>query len=209
MIANCDETMVQMSSRSKVKVIIPRLNGYKRMRALPTLTHITFVPTIFANGSSTQTLIIYPMKNLPSELPLEELTKPIKFQVTGEPSGWITKEIFEMYCKETIIPKFQRQREKHGYNGRGLLVVDGHTSRWNADLMQTFHDENIYVVTLASHTSHICQPLDSLVFGCFKKGLRTHLRTALNEALHKSDFSKLEPEATEEEGLLRWKMTQM
>jgi hypothetical protein len=73
-------------------------------------------------------------------------------------------EIFERYCLDTIIPHFRHQRKNYEYDGRGLLIIDGHTSRWNAKLMEKLVEEKTDVVTLISRTSHICRPLDSLVY---------------------------------------------
>jgi hypothetical protein len=53
-----------------------------------------------------------------------------------------------------------------------LLLVDGHASRINPNLWQTFKDNDIEVLTFVSHASHVLQPLDLCVFGAFKSRLR-------------------------------------
>lgn len=187
MVANCDETMVQMNTKSRMKVIVPRLHGFKRFLEMPGLTHITFVCAAFANGAAAPSLIIYPFKNLPKEVTLESLIDDPEFLVTGRAGGWISTEIFEWYCKNVIIPQFNRVRMDKHYTGRGLFILDGHSSRWNASLMTEFNQNEIDVVTLVSHTSHVCQPLDALIFGSFKRGIRTHLRTSIKNALQYQD----------------------
>jgi hypothetical protein len=78
-----------------VSFIIPRLNGYNRFRETSLgILHISFALTIFADGSSPDTLIIYPTKKLPSEVPLEELATQENFKVTGNPGGWMTNGDF-------------------------------------------------------------------------------------------------------------------
>ena len=183
LIANCDETMVQMNANSRATIIVPRLKGYKRFREMPDSTHITFVVTAFANGDKVPTEIIYPCKTLPKEVLLESIITDPDYVITGRNGGWIDKEIFASYCKDVVIPRFEEQRRNYDIKGRGLFIVDGHSSRWNWELMEEFGRHEIDVVTLISHTSHVCQPLDALVFKFFKSGIRSHLRTALNHAL--------------------------
>jgi hypothetical protein len=180
MIANTDETMVQINTKKTMKIVVPRLNGYKRFVEEPNLAHITFVSTVFANGDHARTLIIYPSKTLPKELSLEDVLQDPGFVVTGRSGGWIDKDLFEQYCRTVVIPFYNEQRIRHKQpHSRGLFLVDGHSSRWNVTLMQEFANNHIDVVTLVSHTSHICQPLDSLVFGTFKTTLRKELKSTL------------------------------
>ena len=182
LIANCDETMVQLSSKRRVKIIIPKQKGLRHCAEEQDVGHITFLSTIFANGAHARTLIIYPQKTLPMELSLEEVADDSDFVVSGKSGGWIDKELFEQYCLQVIIPKFKEQRKLAPLDlQRGLLVVDGHSSRWNPDLMEKFSENNIDVVSLVSHTSHVCQPLDATVFGIFKEELGRSVRRALSE----------------------------
>ena len=156
---------------------------------------MTILPTIFANGDHARTLLIYPSKNLPKELSLEDIVNDPEYVITGRSGGWIDKEIFAQYCEMVVIPFFNQQRLTHNTpNARGLYLLDGHSSRWNVDLMRKFNQNNIDVLTLVSHTSHICQPLDAIVFGVFKsillKELRTQLRAARKRAI---DADSLRP----------------
>jgi len=61
----------------------------------------------------------------------------------------------------------------------GVFLVDGHTSRMSAKLMEEFRENNIKVPVLPSHASHVLQPLDLAVFGAFKAAISkgdSHLR---------------------------------
>jgi hypothetical protein len=198
LIANCDETMVQMTAQSKAVVVVPRLNGYKRFKEVLGGTHITFVVTAFANGDKAPTLIIYPCKTLPKKVTLESIIADPEFIITGRNGGWIDKEIFDLYCRNQVIPRFEEQRRTHSVKGRGLFLLDGHSSRWNWELMEEFSRHEIDVVTLISHTSHVCQPLDALVFKFFRAGIRSHLRTALNHAIQDTNSVCLYEDAVED-----------
>lgn len=180
MVANCDETMVQFSANNKMKIIMPKQGGYAHVRQEPQLQHITFLPTIFADGARATTLIIYPMKTAPQEYSLDKLSRDEDFAVAGQSQGWIDKSIFEQYCLKCIIPKFEKQRLKIDRpEARGLLIVDGHSSRMNAELMDSFDANGIDVITLVPHTSHVSQPLDAIVFSVFKQYLHKNLRQCI------------------------------
>lgn len=183
LIANTDETQLRITATKRPRIIVRRGRGVKYLKDEPEVQHLTLVPTVFANGSHARTLIIYPMRRLPRELTLEILADDEDFVVAGQGGGWITKEIFEAYCLRIIIPAFEEARKKAPPNKqRGLLILDGHSSRWNPKLMRAFQDHGIDVIVLLSHTSHVTQPLDAVVFGTFKHELARSVRRALNEA---------------------------
>lgn len=141
--------------------------------------------TIFADGTSADTLVIYPKKYLPKELSAENLARERGFAYCGQESGWITASTFDEYCTKIVIPRFEDERKRKGSSQRGLIVLDGHSSRANAELLKKLKNAYIDVVTFVSHTSHICQPLDVLVFGIFKAALRRNtisLPTAASQA---------------------------
>ena len=52
-----------------------------------------------------------------------------------------------------------------------ILVLDGHVSHVDLDVIQLAMSRNIKLIHLPSHSSHITQPLDVATFGCFKKAV--------------------------------------
>lgn len=172
MLANFDETMIQPHTTSSVKVVGFRDSNASVITAEPGLPHITLGVTIFADGTFINHLLIYPNKFVPQEVRGANAAHYINYSLAGQDSGWITKELFAAHCRETIIPAFLERRrrlaEKGVPNATGVLLVDGHSSRLNATLMEEFRQHNIKVPVLPSHASHVLQPLDLAVFGAFK-----------------------------------------
>ena len=171
MIANFDETMIQCTSK-KLTVV-----GHAEAKSLfisqqNEMPHITLGVCAFADGTHANHLIIYPLKKLPPEIDEDFLQTYPNTVFCGQPSGWISSEILENYLTKTVIGHFDVQRQKPGASHRGLLLVDGHASRINHRLWQTFKDHDIDVMTFVSHASHVLQPLDLCVFGAFKSRLR-------------------------------------
>ena len=56
-----------------------------------------------------------------------------------------------------------------------LLIVDGHGSHETTEFMFTCFQNNINLIFLPSHTSHVLQPLDQSVFGPLKTAYRKQL----------------------------------
>jgi hypothetical protein len=133
-------------------------------------SHITFGVGIFANGTHADSVIIYAAKNLPAELSVDELLKVPEFCYAGQESGWMTKAIFEDYCRKTLIPAFIARGVSA--DKRGLLLLDGHSSRANPTLINLLRENFIDTVVFVAHASHVLQPLDLLTFGVFKSKLR-------------------------------------
>jgi hypothetical protein len=175
MLANFDETMIQSHTSSNVKVVGFRESNASVIAVEPGLPHITLGVTIFADGTFINHLLIYPNKFVPQEVRGVNSSHYVNYSLAGQDSGWITKDLFAAHCRETIIPAFLERRrrlaEKGVPNATGVLLVDGHTSRLNATLMEEFSQHNIKVPVLPSHASHVLQPLDLAVFGAFKAAI--------------------------------------
>jgi hypothetical protein len=171
MIANFDETMIQCTAK-KLTVI-----GHAESKSLfitqqNEMPHITLGVCVFADGTHAPHLVIYPLKKLPPEVNEEFLQTYPNTVFCGQPSGWISCEILENHLSKSVMAHFESQRQKPGASRRGLLLIDGHASRINPKLWQTFKDNDVDVLTFVSHASHILQPLDLCVFGAFKTQLR-------------------------------------
>jgi len=170
MVANFDETMLQWG-KSRTNVIVAADTKRAFVQEPELSMHVTFCVTIFADGTGEQALIILPLQCLPSDV--DESDYPC-FNWTGQKNGWIDGEIFNRHCREVIIPAFNRRRAKLGNpDAKGILFVDGHSSRLNDELMDEFRRNKVDVQVFVSHTSHLSQPLDLCVFSEFKKQLRS------------------------------------
>ena len=56
-----------------------------------------------------------------------------------------------------------------------LLILDGHDSHTTDDFMWNCFNNNIHLILLPPHTSHVLQPLDLSVFSPLKHSYRKHL----------------------------------
>ena len=104
--------------------------------------------------------MIYPRKRaVPESMKIGAV--PGTIFVTSD-NGWITQEIyfewFKFFIKSIPPPR------------PVLLIKDGHGSHITLDVIELARKNDIHLLCLPSHTSHILQPLDIGVFKSFKSG---------------------------------------
>ena len=103
-------------------------------------------------------MMIYPRKTcVPDKL--KEGAFPSTLFKTSE-SGWINSELFVewfAFFLKSIPP-----------SRPVLLVQDGHSSHVSIELIEMARENNVCLLCLPAHTSHILQPLDVGVFKSFK-----------------------------------------
>ena len=80
--------------------------------------------------------------------------------------GYITKSQFHEYGLAFI-----RYLKANGLADKtNLLILDGHKSHlYNFSFYKAMRVNNVKILTIPPHTSHIIQPLDSVLFTQFKK----------------------------------------
>jgi hypothetical protein len=92
--------------------------------------------------------------------------------------GWTSDSIAVKWLQEIFIPQTKPKKP-----GKRLLVVDGHGSHCTDDFLYECYRNNIYLLFLPPHTSHVLQPLDISIFSPVK----TYYRQALANFLDLDD----------------------
>ena len=122
-------------------------------------TH-TVVVCVSASGHAVPPLMIYPRKRAVSES-MKVGAVPGTVFMTSD-NGWITQEIYLEWFKffiRSISPAWPV-----------LLIEDGHGSHITLDVIELASTNDVHLLCLPAHTSHILQPLDIGVFKSFKSG---------------------------------------
>ena len=164
-----DETGIQNVPK-EVKVL-----GSKKIRTFQqvsgeqgeTSTVLTFVN---AAGQSVPPLIIHKGQRVQDTW---RLKAPGNMKLAATERGYITKSKFHEYGLHFV--KFLKA---HGLADKtNLLIIDGHKSHlYNLPFYEAMRANNIEIITIPPHTSHILQALDSVPFGQFKKSWESYLR---------------------------------
>ncbi|KAJ4445068.1 hypothetical protein ANN_06867 [Periplaneta americana] len=103
-------------------------------------------------------------KNLERELVDHiKLLESRMFGLTAtEEKGWMTGEVFLQWLEHFC------QHVKPSLEDKILLVLDGHSSHKNLDVLEYAKTNGVILVCLPPHCTHRMQPLDVAFFGPFK-----------------------------------------
>ena len=161
-IYNCDETVVDLN-KSCQKVVIPKWMKLSHSRQVASSEHISILCCVNAAGHSIPPFIIY--KN----------ALPGGHYVNGGPDGalygkqkteFMDRELFSKWLRRLFIPH-ARPSHEHPV----LLLVDGHASHCVPEVVQICKENNVILLALAPHTTHLCQPLDVAVYKSLKMNI--------------------------------------
>ena len=188
LIFNCDETFI--SFKKNYKVI--QCGNYIPVVQKEEANHLTGMICFNATGTVITPMIILPsLSNIPDEL--------INFQneclFTSSSTGWITTNLWAVWAIHFVI-EIRRYRLKlppHIRNSKILLVLDGNSSRSTPFIIDLFRKENIDLLILPSHLTHILQPFDVVIASELKITFRSCLLEHFNhnQKLNLSNAAKL------------------
>ncbi|XP_052820359.1 uncharacterized protein LOC128246208 [Mya arenaria] len=157
-IFNCDETGWCGKEESKVKVIAPRTGPVKQIRVL-TADHVTALLCVSADGKTTSPCIIY-KESFPHRTYREGVPGSWLFAVSD--TGYVNTEIFCQWFLRGFIPNCGKERPV-------VLLMDNHDSHISLPLIHAARANDIVLVGLPSHTTHLLQPLDVHINGPLKQ----------------------------------------
>lgn len=107
-------------------------------------------------------------------------------------SGWMTSDVFFKYISTIFYPWLQKEE----INTPVLLFVDGHVSHRSLKLSEFCAEKKIILASLLPNTTHICQPMDVVIYGPVKRKWSQnlqHLKTQNTqpERMSKQTFCEL------------------
>ena len=156
-IYNVDETGVNIVQRpGRVITELGRKKVWAITSAERGKTH-TIVSCVSASGHSLPPMMIYPRVRLPNDL--KKGAVPGTLFACSE-NGWINCDLYLQWFK-FFIESLSPARPV-------LLIEDGHGSHITLEVIKLAQENDIHILCLPSHTSHLLQPLDVGVFHSFK-----------------------------------------
>ena len=186
---NLDETSINFTQKTKEHIIITRSHQARLLSHPDRMVSSTLVLCIPADGYALDSTLIWPQSNTPEEF----RTFPLKhIRVYCQKSSYQTRASFTDMMLTYYLPEMLRRRDCLHLNKTPiLLILDGHTSRLSTQVIQYCRTNNIILLILPSHTSHLTQPLDCCVNGTLKNVFASFASKAMNHP-SKEDIAKKE-----------------
>ena len=120
--------------------------------------NITVQTCISASGQLLPPYVVYKGARLRAET---TFGGPLGTRFSVSHNGWMTADGFVDWLKSQFIPALPPARPV-------LLLLDGHSSHIGYDVRQLAIDNDIHLLKLPPHTTHLLQPLDVGFFNCMK-----------------------------------------
>lgn len=166
-IYNCDETIVDLNKCTQ-KVIIPRRLRSAHTRDVASSEHISINCCVSASGNAIPPMLIFKQS-----FPGGNYTRggPDGTLYAKQQSGFMDSDLFLVWFEKLFLVHAKPSAERSV-----LLLLDGHISHCSPPLIESAIRNNVILLALPPHTTHICQPLDVAVYKSFK----SHLSKLIN-----------------------------
>jgi DDE superfamily endonuclease/Tc5 transposase DNA-binding domain/helix-turn-helix, Psq domain len=130
---------------------------------------VTIVETVSGTGRYIRATVIQKGATLQSSWFPEQ---PPDLHYTVSPNAWTSNELALRWLRLVFLP------ETITTGNYRMLLMDGHGSHATVDFLYECKQNNVIVVFLPAHTSHILQPLDLACFSPVKRLYKDLLRQA-------------------------------
>eukprot|EP00951_Prasinocladus_malaysianus_P036509 scaffold385137_cov38-Prasinocladus_malaysianus.AAC.1 len=189
-IANLDETGLTPDRRKKVCLA---KTGARRTHTLinDNRFSMTCLPCIFADGTSLPPHFIVKGKQKPRWCSSDEYIEALSgtvfehAQVTPQENAWMTTEIFKQWFESQFLMYTADRRSE---STPMLLVLDNFSGHVHPDVLDVAAENNVILIGLPPHSTHITQPLDVGIM----RILKTNWTRALEVEKAKNQFHSID-----------------
>ena len=156
-IYNCDEAGMPLEDKMP-KTVAQKGMKKVRQRSSGNKAQISILACGSATGQAIPPMVIFSGKNFNYDLSEGEVPETLYGM---SDSGRMDQDLFAKWFSSHFL--------KHAVPGRPLLLlVDGPSSHFKLELIQTAAEKNVVIFCLPPHTTADSQPLDTSVFGPLK-----------------------------------------
>ncbi|XP_065085084.1 jerky protein homolog-like [Ochlerotatus camptorhynchus] len=160
-IYNMDETSFCLDP-SRVLVVGEKGKAAHRVTAGPGRENYSVLMGANAAGDKLPPLIIFKAKNVWDSWLADKKIEYPGMSYAATPNGWMDTETFTNYFRSTFLKSIPKTRPV-------VLIYDGHSSHTSLELVEQALQENVVILKLPPHTSHLLQPMDLSVFKPLKQ----------------------------------------
>jgi hypothetical protein len=174
---NMDETGVALGVCTNTRVLASSSKKKAYIKSPENREWVSIIECVSATGQKLRCLIIFKGQALqttwfsPKSVP--------DWLYTTSKNGWTSNAIGVAWLRRIFIPETTRPETR-----RRLLILDGHGSHIDIDFLWLCKQNQIELLYLPAHSSHILQPLDLAPFSVIKSNYRDQIRAlaSLNDA---------------------------
>lgn len=151
--------------------------------------NITVLTAVNADGKKLTPLVVFKGKHIWDQW-MADKKDDFDFDISYAASkrGWMESQIFYNYMKDIFIPSFGDERPL-------LLIYDGHSTHVDVNVVELAIKNDVTILKLPPHTSHLLQPLDLAVFKSVKISWNAKLvrwqRENVGRKLQKKEFAEM------------------
>ena len=187
-IYNVDETGMPLDHRPP-KIVTKKGQKKVRYRTSGNKSQITVIGCVSASGHAIPPFVIFDSKSLNKEWTKGEVNG-ITYGMSNK--GWVDSELFCGWLTDHFLQFAVAARPL-------LLVLDGHSSHYQPELVQYAKEKDVILFCLPPHTTHESQPLDISVFKPLKQNWQSachkFMQSHSGKVITKYQFSPLLNEA--------------
>ena len=182
---NFDESGFQMGEISTSKVVTAADKPGRPKQVKPTNTEwVTLIQGACADGSLIPSFLILKGKEFNQNWFLQGL--PLTWVIAVSDNGWTTNQIGLQW-----IQHFEKHTRTKTIGSKRLLILDNHESHISLEFRSFCEENNIILLWMPPHSSHLLQPLDVGCFGPLKTAFSKQNQNLIrNHIFHvkKEDF---------------------
>ena len=160
---NMDESGFGVGESQTTKVLVPLDRQQQYKVAVGKQEWVTVIECINAAGDALPPMIIFKGQNINSGwIPSQT---PTDWHFAVSENGWTSNILGLQWLTKVFKPQ---TRDRAAGRSR-LLIADGHGSHIRADFIAYCMENDIDLLIMPPHCSHLLQPLDVGVFSAFKR----------------------------------------
>lgn len=136
-------------------------------REIKDSSHISIVGAVTLNGKPLKPMLLSVNKYPPMDIRDTWLEEQFVWEQT--PKGYMNENSMKTWLEKILIPYINKERLRiQNNNMPALLIFDGLKAHLTTAITAILNQNNILIVCLPPHSSHILQVLDLSIFGPMK-----------------------------------------
>ncbi|XP_072401149.1 uncharacterized protein [Diabrotica undecimpunctata] len=178
---NCDETGVSIVQKHAKVLATKNQKQVGKLTSAERGKNVTVLFAMSAGGQFVPPYFIFPRVRMNERL---MVNAPNESVGEAQPNGWMNAELFLKWMHHFV------QYSNPTAENPVLLILDGHASHKDLDVIEFARKNNIHMLSTPPHTTHKLQPLDRTFMKPFKSAYNNacDLWMRLNPGIRISEY---------------------